>query len=83
MTEQPSLGRRLLEGWVQIAAQFGEVQTLVLLGLIYGLVFGPASLVARGLGSDFLAKRGIGEAGSAWRDADTRPPDLENVKQPF
>lgn len=83
MNEKPSLARRLLDGWLQIAARFGEVQTLVLLGVIYALVFGPASLIARGLGNDFLAKRGLREAGSAWRAAEGRPPSLENVKQPF
>jgi len=83
MTDRPSPARQLVEGWMQIAARFGEVQTLVLLGLIYTLVIGPASLVARALGSDFLSKRGLGESGSAWREADTRPPILENVKQPF
>lgn len=83
MTEKQPLWRRLLDGWLQIAAHFAEVQTLVLMGLIYTFVFGPASVVSRGFGSDFLGKRGLGEHGSAWREADTRPPELENVKQPF
>lgn len=83
MTENTPPWRRLLDGWMQIVARFGEVQTLVLLGLIYSLVLGPASLVARAFRADFLSKRGLGEAGSAWRDADTRPAELENVKQPF
>jgi hypothetical protein len=83
MTEKPSPLRRLLDGWLQIVARFGEVQTLALLGLIYVLVIGPASLVARTLGNDFLSKRGLGEAGSAWREADSRPAELENVKQPY
>jgi hypothetical protein len=77
------MGHRLLEGWLLIAGHFGEIQTLVLLGLIYGLVIGPASMVSRAAGSDFLSKRGLGEAGSAWRQADTRPPVLDNLKQPF
>jgi hypothetical protein len=83
MTEPPSPQRRLLDGWLQIVARFGEVQTLALLGLIYVLVIGPASLIARSFGNDFLAKRGLGESGTAWREADTRPPELENVKQPY
>jgi hypothetical protein len=83
MTDRPSPRRRLLDGWMQVAARFGEVQTLVLLGFVYALVLGPASLVARALGNDFLAKRGLGAAGSAWRDAESRPPLLDNVKQPF
>jgi hypothetical protein len=83
MTQTPGPLRRLLDGWMQIAVRFGEVQTMVLLALIYVLVIGPASLVARGFGSDFLSKRGLGESGSAWREADSRPPLLDNVKQPF
>lgn len=83
MTDRPPFWRRLLDGWMQIAARFGEVQTLALLGLIYVLVIGPASGISRAFGSDFLSKRGIGEGGTAWREADTRPPELDNVKQPF
>jgi hypothetical protein len=83
MNEKPGLPRRLLNGWLEIVARFAEVQTLVLLGLIYALVFGPASVIARGLGNDFLSKRGLRGAGSAWRVADSRPPILENLKQPF
>ena len=83
MNDGASPWHRLLDGWMQIALRLGEAQTLVLLGLVYTFVIGPAALVARALGSDFLGKRGIGEAGSAWRDADSRPPLLENLKQPF
>ena len=60
---------RLREGWLQIVACFAEVQTLSLLGLIYVLVIGPASLVSRAVRSDFLSKRELGRAGSAWREA--------------
>ena len=66
-----------------IAGHFGEVQTLVLLGLIYSLVLGPAALISRVAGSDFLAKRGLRQPGSAWSDSESRPSDLENLKQPF
>jgi hypothetical protein len=83
MAEHRPVGRRLLDGWLLIAAHFGEVQTLVLLGLIYSLVIGPASVVSRVLGSDFLTKRGLGAPGSAWREADTRPPLLDNLRQPY
>jgi hypothetical protein len=83
MTDTPSLLGRLRDGWLEIVARFGEVQTLVLLGLIYVLVIGPAALVARALGNDFLSKRGLGESGSVWREADSRAPDLEHAKQPY
>ena len=83
MTETPSFWRRLLGGWLLIAGHFGEAQTLVLLGLIYSLVLGPAALISRVAGNDFLTKRGLRQPGSAWCDADGRPSDLENLKQPF
>jgi hypothetical protein len=75
--------RGLRDGWLQIVGCFAEVQTLALLGLIYVLVIGPASLVSRAVGADFLSKRELGAPGSAWRAADSRAPELENVKQPF
>jgi len=83
VTQTPSFWRRLLGGWQLIAGHFGEVQTLVLLGLIYSLVLGPAALISRAAGSDFLAKRGLGQPGSAWSDPESRASDLENLKQPF
>jgi hypothetical protein len=83
MSERASPGRRLRDGWMEIALRFGEAQTLVLLGLIYALVIGPAALVARAGRSDFLSKRGLREPGTAWRAADSRPPLLDNLKQPF
>jgi len=68
---------------MEIAARFGEAQTLVLLGVIYVLAIGPAAVVTRALGADFLSRRGLRGPGSAWREADSREPSLENVKQPF
>jgi hypothetical protein len=75
--------RRLLQGWLGVASRFGEVQTLVLLGLVYLAVIGPVALGARVAGRDFLDKRRLREAGSAWRDADTTPGDLERARHPF
>jgi hypothetical protein len=75
--------RRLLHGWLEIAGHFGEVQTLVLLGIVYVFVIGPFAVVARLAGRDFLAKRKLREPGSAWRPADTTPGDLERAKHPF
>lgn len=73
--------RRLLAGWMAIAARFGHVQTLVLLVLVYGILVGPIGI---GLGvarRDFLGKRGLRSGGSAWRDADTAKPELERAKR--
>ena len=78
-TEAP-VWRRLLSGWAAIAGRFGFVQTLLLLAIFYALLIGPiwtATTLAR---RDFLARRGFGAAGSAWRDADTAEPGLERAK---
>ena len=77
------LGARLLAGWMSIVARFGEVQTLVLLGLVYAFVFGPIGIGASLARRDFLNKSGLGEPGTAFRAAETNEPDLESVKRPF
>lgn len=80
MAEKESVGRRLKNGWMAIVARFGFVQTLVLLSFIYVVVIGPVWFVMAISRRDQLAKRGLGEAGTAWQDADTAPPDLERAK---
>ena len=40
------LGRRLYEGWLVIAAHFGEIQTLVIVGVVYVFVLGPLAEIA-------------------------------------
>ncbi len=85
MTDEraPSLGRRLLNGWMTIAGRFGSVQTLLILVVTYVLLFGLGGLVLAIGRSDPLAKRGLKAAESAWLDADTAKPDLERAKLHF
>ena len=82
MTDEktPSLGRRLLNGWMAIAGRFGSVQTLMILVMTYVLVIGPVGLALAIGRSDPLAKRGLKTAQSVWLDADTAKPDLERAK---
>ncbi len=75
-----SQGRRLLSGWMALAGRFGFVQTLVILGLFYTFLIGPVGAGAAIARRDLLGKRGLREAGTAWRDADTAKPDLERAK---
>ncbi len=83
-TTAPGPVRRLYEGWLQIAARFGEAQTLVLLFLIYVCVLGPMALVATLARRDLLDKRSVGKPGSAWRAADTQSrPDIERAGRMF
>jgi hypothetical protein len=63
-----------------IAARFGSIQTLVLLTFFYLFLIGPVAGISRLGGRDFLEKRQLDLAQSAWREADTSPPDLERAK---
>ncbi len=77
---EPSLIRRLLNGWMAIAGRFGTVQTLMILVLTYAMLIGAFGLGIAICRRDLLAKRGLKRAGSAWQDADTAKPDLERAK---
>jgi hypothetical protein len=72
--------RRLYEGWLVIAGHFGEVQTMVVIGLSYVLVIGPVALIMGR--KDLLHKRALGP-GSAWTDAESDAPDLDRAKRMF
>jgi hypothetical protein len=79
-SEQEKLWKRLLGGWMAVAGRFGAVQTLVVLGLFYGLLIGPMALGSRLVGSDHLRKRPLGAGESGWCAADSPPPDLERAR---
>ena len=79
-SETPSLGRRLLQGWMAIAGRFGHVQTLMLLVLCYTLLIGPVGLGAALARRDLLAKRGLKTGTTAWQEADSAGADLERAK---
>jgi hypothetical protein len=79
-----SLGRRLYDGWLAIAMHFGEIQTLLIVCVVYVFVLGPVAVGAAAARRDLLAKRGFGEARSAWSPADTSSnPDVERAKRLF
>lgn len=78
--EQPPVWKRLLQGWLAISARFGFVQTLVILGLFYGAMIGPAATLVSIARRDLLDKRRLRDPDSAWRQADSAAPDLERAK---
>ena len=81
---RPRTGRRLLDSWLLIAGRFAEVQTQVLVIAVYVFVIGPMGTAASLTRRDLLAKRGLGDDGSAWQPADTvTKPDLERAKRLF
>ena len=57
--EAPGLGRRLYHGWLELAAHFGEIQTLLIVCVVYVFVLGPMAVLATLTGRDLLAKRGF------------------------
>ena len=82
--EQPGFFRRLYLGWLEVAARFGEAQTLVILFLVYTAVIGPMAIVVGLARRDLLHKRGLRAAGTAWNAADTvAAPDLERARRMF
>jgi hypothetical protein len=82
--EAPGLGRRLYHGWLELAAHFGEIQTLLIVCVVYVFVLGPMAVLAALARRDLLAKRGFEAASSAWSDADsTSQPDIERAKRLF
>jgi len=83
MSERQAMWRRLYAGWLEIAARFGEVQTLLVLAIVYTLVLGPVALVLFTLRRDLLHKRGLHVSGSAWSEAETASADLERAKRLF
>ena len=74
------LPRRLLEGWVAIAARFGGVQTLVLLAFVYLALIGPVSILQTLGRRDQLDKRRLWKPDSAWRESESGGTDLERAK---
>lgn len=90
MTESPvepgatSFWRRLYLGWLELAARFGEIQTVLIVCFVYVFVLGPMAVLAALGRQDLLAKRGFAAAASAWSDADSvSHPDLERSKRLF
>jgi hypothetical protein len=80
----PGFGRRLYQGWLELAAHFGEIQTLLIVCAVYVFVLGPMAVLAAIGRRDLLAKRGFAGAASAWSDADTvSNPNVERAKRLF
>ncbi|HVN37883.1 MAG TPA: hypothetical protein VMW19_06870 [Myxococcota bacterium] len=71
---------RLYQGWMAIAGRFGGIQTVVLLAFFYFFLMGPISAFSRLSGADYLDKRQLDRGRTAWRDAESSPPDLERAK---
>jgi hypothetical protein len=83
MSDEQPLWRRFYGGWLEIAVRFGQVQTLLVLTIVYTLVLGPVAVVLFIIRRDLLQKRGLHLPGSAWSEADSAGADLERAKRLF
>jgi hypothetical protein len=83
MSQGQGVWRRFYGGWLEIAARFGEVQTLLVLAIVYTLVLGPVALALFAFRRDLLKRRGLRTGGSAWSEADTAGADLERARRLF
>jgi hypothetical protein len=83
MSERQARWRQLYAGWLEIAARFGEVQTLLMLAMVYTGVLGPVALVLLAIRKDLLHERGLHGPGSAWSEADSSSADLERARRLF
>jgi hypothetical protein len=73
-------GAKLKQGWMAIVGRFGHIQTMVMLVFFYVLLVGPAASISRIGRRDYLEKRQLEPARSAWHDADSASPDLDRAK---
>jgi len=81
---QHSFLARTRIGWLEIAAAFAEVQTLIILVVAYIVAIGPVAIVMIATRQDLLHKRLMRAVGSAWNPADSvTSPDLERAKRLF
>ena len=80
----PGFARRLQRGWLELAGHFGEIQTLLIVCVVYLFVLGPISLIAIVSRRDLLVKRGFDAPASAWNESDSvSSPDLARAKRLF
>jgi hypothetical protein len=75
-----TLGQRLRRAWMAIVVRFGHAQTLVMLGFVYALLIGPASLAVRLAGRDLLDKRRRKQESSSWQASESGGASLERAK---
>lgn len=73
--------KRLWAGWKRVAEKIAQVQTLILLTLLYLIVILPFGVVVSLFGDPLGLKRGRAE--SFWRPRETPPPLLDAARRQF
>ena len=77
------MGGRLASGWRAIAGRLGEVQTVVVLSLIYATVLAPLALLLRLFGRGDLLELRTPRTGSFAAPKQPIPTDRERCERQF
>jgi hypothetical protein len=76
------LGAFLYRWWMKFAGLLAFINTRILLTLVYFLLIGPASLIARLMGKDYL-DRSTEHSESFWKEKKPAAHSLEESKRQF
>ena len=76
------IGRMLHKWWMAFAHALAVVNTTLLLTVVYILLIGPFSIVARMLGKDLLKHR-IDRRGSFWNPKEPVAHTLDQTRHQF
>jgi len=74
---------RLKSGWMRITQRLGEVQTVVVLTLVYTLVLGPLALLLRLFGRADLLELRVARGESFALPKQPVPTDRERCERQF
>ena len=79
--ERRTLLQRLRAYWMAYALRLAEIQTQIVLTVLYVFVFGAANLILRVLRKDLLGKSA--RKASYWIPHERQPETLERFRHPF
>ena len=76
----PSLLRPVYTGWMKVGAVLGWINTRLILGIVFFLIFVPAGLVMRAVRDPM--RRRLNEPVSSYR-IPSKQPVVDNLEKPF
>ena len=80
---QPSMLKRIWEGWKKIGLFIGKVNLYILTFIIYWTIFSLTAIITQILRRDFLNIRPKKEAGSHWAPLPESDPSIEKHQRQF
>ena len=78
----PSVLRPVERGWMRMAAVMGHVNTRIILGVLFYVVFTPVGFVLRRF-RDPMTRRMDGGESSHWIKREQQPVELQRYQQQF